>query len=102
MWSSSSSWRRSATAKSTRGRRDGDGRRSASKGSDVIGLALLVQTAECVAGADEQCFGGVHGAVEDLGDLGHRQAIHVTERERDAMMGTERVEHFARRAWSMW
>src|SRR6478672_1486506 len=96
MSSSCSSWRRSATAKSTRGRRDGDGRRRASKGSDVIGLTLLVETAERVAGADEQRLGGVDGTAEDLGDFGHGQTVDVAERERDAMVWPERVEDLAR------
>ena len=52
----------------------------------------LVDVTERPPGAHEQRFGGVHGAAEHLGDLGHRQAVEVAQRERGAVVGAEAVE----------
>ena len=43
---------------------------------------LLVGAAEGDAGPDEQRLGGVDGAAEQLGHLGHREAVEVAQRER--------------------
>src|SRR5882724_8287883 len=55
---------------------------SASNGSGTaIVLLFRVDAAEHHAGAHEQRFGGVDGAVENIGDIGDGQIVEVSQRE---------------------
>src|SRR5262249_33647176 len=82
---------RRRTANSGRGASGTGGSARDSKGSVIVG-AFVVTGAEGAAGAHEQRLGRVHGATEMVGDVGHRQAVEIAQRERGAVMRAERRE----------
>ena len=45
------------------------------------------------AGANQQSFGGMHGASEVLGDLRDRQTVEVAQGQRGPVVRAQRVEH---------
>src|SRR5215469_303256 len=71
------------------------GSRSASNGSGIADLPSLrrVRGAERRPGPDQQRLGGVHGTAEHAGHLGHRQVIHVPQRQRGPVVRAEPLQH---------
>src|SRR4051794_16523426 len=82
--SASSSRRRSASRKGSRGAMGSSGVRNCSRGSG-IGSLLPVDAAEGNAGSDQERLRRVDSAVENLRDLRHRQAVEVAQGQRDAV-----------------
>src|SRR5438128_10871923 len=85
---------RSSRAKAGRGASGTTGSRNVPNGS-VITPPFVVARSERAAGAYEQCFGGVHRAIEVVCDLGDRQAVEVPQRECGPVMRGELGEHRA-------
>src|SRR3954447_4810232 len=89
--SSASTRRRRRAAKSGSGVAGASGRRRASKGSATVVTSfgvggwgrwvgrVVVGGPEGLAGPDEQRLGGVHGAAQVDGHLGHGQAVEVAK-----------------------
>src|SRR5436853_6930132 len=92
--SASDTRRRRSAANAGRGASGTFGSRRESNGSVVIAFTSRVSDPERVAREYEKGFGRVHGAVEVLGDLGDRQPLEITERERGGVVRTGPLEHF--------
>src|SRR5437016_1610784 len=91
--SASDTRRRSSAANAGRGASGTFGSRRESNGSVVIAFTSRVGNSERVARAHEKGFGRVHGAVEVLRHLRHRQPVEIPERERGAVVRPELLEH---------
>src|SRR6478672_5159516 len=71
--------------------------RSASNGSGTASVLLFrVGAAKRQPRPHEERFGGVDGAVENLGDVGDRQVIQVAERQHRTMLRCEPFQGFSR------
>src|ERR1044072_5168137 len=87
---------RSSAAKSGSGATRSEGRRSASKGSGIATLLLLLGAPERGTGLHEQRLGGGPAAPRVAGDLGHAQAVDVPEGQGRAVVRPEGFEHLSR------
>src|SRR3954452_7170577 len=74
----------------------GVGRRSWGNGSVIAAPGGEVRAAEGGAGAHEQRLGRVHRAVEQGGDLRHREVVEVGDGEDGAVLRGQAVEHLLR------
>src|SRR3954468_8725101 len=87
---------RSSAAKRGSGAVRAAGRRSWENGSVIAAPGSDVRAAEGGAGAHEQRLGRVHRAVEQGGDLRHRQVVEVPQGEDGAVLRGQAVEHLLR------
>src|SRR5215472_8079338 len=98
-----SGWRARATRARRRAAKAGSGLmgvgavRSASNGSGTASVLLLRKgVAKRQPRAHQKRFGGVDGAVKDLGDVGDRQVIQVAERQHRAMLRRQLLQGCSR------
>src|SRR5690242_12499215 len=87
---------RSSAAKSGSGATRAEGRRSASKGSGIATLLLLVGAPERGTGPHEQRLRGVHAATQVAGDFGHAETVDVPQGQGRAVVRPEGFEHLSR------
>src|SRR4051812_47585961 len=83
---------RSAAANSGSGSIGSIGRRSRVNGSVITAPGALVGAGGGRAGADQQRLGGVHGALQQGGDLRHRQVVEIAQGQGGAVGGGGAVE----------
>src|SRR5215471_17622033 len=98
-----SGWRARATRARKRAAKAGSGSigvgavRSASNGSGTASVLLFrVGAAERHPGAHEQRFGGVDGAVENIGNVGDGQVVQVPQREYASVLQRELLKRLPR------
>src|SRR5882757_5985761 len=87
---------RSSAANAGSGSTGAEGRRSASSGSGIATLLLLVTASERGLGAGQQRLRAVDGPAQVLGDARDRQAVDVTEGQSGPVVHGERLEHLPR------